>query len=171
MPDSFQYTFSGSIEEGEIEFHSLEAVSMLQGSTQEIESELRADIQQRSGMNAAVSIEFRRGSLDWSGLVELWPAVKQSAQAMATAGGAIAFLHIVRTAINAVLRKWFRRLFQTNIDPRTFVVLVSAPEARSEPRRRDVAAVNLFGIAAVIASLAALVASIATVIFVLRGLG
>lgn len=92
-----------------------------------------------------VSIDIRQGSIDWSGMVELFPTVWQAAEAMATIGGAAALVQMVGEGITLVLRRRIKmalpaQAYQLDEHLYTRVRVVSMPlHALEQTRQSQVA--------------------------------
>lgn len=139
-------------------------LARLQEQSQTIAREIAERISESIGAGPPpnVSIDFAEGSIQWFGFVQwvrdAWPAI----EVMATVGGAINLIQIVKSAIDGVLRRWFSRTSGPQpfvFYPSSQVVLITAPVSASGPLITGVQN-RLFGIAAIITSIAALVAAL-----------
>jgi hypothetical protein len=168
MSESIRLSFSGYLSLRE-EDHFI--VARLQEESETIGKEIAERLGEVLGATPNVSVDFTEGSLEWFGWVEwvrtAWPSV----EVLSTVGGAIGLIQLVKSAVDGVLRRWFRRA----LGPRPFrpypssrVILISVPSAAVASRSSIALQQRMIGLAALVASASLFIAAVAVLIAVLR---
>lgn len=172
MPGTIRLSFSGrlNLAPSNLAEREQSILGALHEQAEEIASEISERIGETVGATPKVSIDFFEGTVEWLGWIEwvqtAWPWV----EAISDIGGAIGLIQLVKTMVDSVLRRRFRRLIGPHwvgASPSTRVVLISGPKGEGLTRLSQ-AQQSIWGLAALVTSFAALLASVALLIYVLR---
>ena len=89
--------------------HTVYIVEKLNQNIYQIEKEIKHKISHSlpSVVEIQINMHFKRGSILWFGAIEF---LNEAIQVMATAGGAISFIKIIRDAIDSVIEKYIHRI-------------------------------------------------------------
>ena len=151
-----------------------EIVEELNRNSQIISDEISERIGLPSGWRVNTTIGFREGSIVWDGIIQLASTAWPTAQALATIGGMVGLVQIIREAVQKVLYRWFRRFgspLRSRNGVRTSVVVVQVPaepavEQNLIKQKRPID--SLFGYAAVVTSMSFFLSAVALLIYVLK---
>src|SRR6185295_2955405 len=112
MTDVAVMTFSGLLDVNRLDIsedHARNIALDLNRAADQIRLELAAEVSELVSGPVTASISFRHGSLIWEGSIQITAGAWPTMEAMATVGGAIGLIQLVRDAVTRILTRWFAR--------------------------------------------------------------
>jgi len=112
--NSISLAFSGNITEKElyensnidIDIPEKYILNSLRENSKNISYKIRSKIIRQTGLECDATVSFKEGCIEWQGFVEVF---YQSIQVMANVGGAIAFIQLVKSAVNSSVSEGFEQ--------------------------------------------------------------